>query len=64
MRDPVREIPRPFSASSGFPQRTLRFKILLDDLATPQNPIFLTYSAIACWTDNYALGMLTANSGR
>jgi GH43 family beta-xylosidase len=25
--------------------------------------IFLTYSASACWTDNYALGMLTADSG-
>ncbi len=27
------------------------------------NKIFLTYSASACWTDNYALGMLTATSG-
>jgi GH43 family beta-xylosidase len=25
--------------------------------------IFLIYSASACWTDNYALGMLTATSG-
>lgn len=25
--------------------------------------LFLIYSASACWTDNYALGMLTANSG-
>jgi GH43 family beta-xylosidase len=25
--------------------------------------LFLTYSASACWTDNYALGMLTADSG-
>ncbi len=25
--------------------------------------IFLVYSASACWTDNYALGMLTADSG-
>ena len=25
--------------------------------------IFLTYSASACWTDNYALGMVTAVSG-
>jgi len=25
--------------------------------------IFLIYSASACWTDDYALGMLTANSG-
>ena len=25
--------------------------------------VFLTYSASACWTDNYALGMLTARSG-
>src|SRR5581483_8021549 len=25
--------------------------------------IFLVYSASACWTDNYALGMLTAESG-
>lgn len=27
------------------------------------NKIFLIYSASACWTDNYALGMLTADSG-
>lgn len=27
------------------------------------NKLFLTYSASACWTDNYALGMLTADSG-
>ena len=27
------------------------------------NKIFLTYSASACWTDYYALGMLTAVSG-
>jgi len=27
------------------------------------NKIFLTYSASACWTDNYSLGMLTAVSG-
>jgi len=27
------------------------------------NKIFLTYSASACWTDYYALGMLTALSG-
>jgi len=25
--------------------------------------VFLVYSASACWTDNYALGMLTAESG-
>lgn len=25
--------------------------------------LFLVYSASACWTDNYALGMLTAHSG-
>jgi len=25
--------------------------------------VFLVYSASACWTDNYALGMLTADSG-
>jgi len=25
--------------------------------------LFLVYSASACWTDHYALGMLTANSG-
>ena len=28
-----------------------------------QGKVFLTYSASACWTDNYALGMLTAVSG-
>jgi GH43 family beta-xylosidase len=28
-----------------------------------ENKIFLTYSASACWTDYYALGMLTAVSG-
>ena len=28
-----------------------------------QGKIFLTYSASACWTDNYALGMLTAALG-
>jgi GH43 family beta-xylosidase len=28
-----------------------------------ENKIFLTYSASACWTDYYALGMLTATSG-
>jgi GH43 family beta-xylosidase len=27
------------------------------------NKLFLIYSASACWTDNYALGMLTADSG-
>jgi GH43 family beta-xylosidase len=27
------------------------------------NKLFLLYSASACWTDNYALGMLTADSG-
>lgn len=27
------------------------------------NKLFLTYSASACWTDNYELGMLTADSG-
>jgi GH43 family beta-xylosidase len=27
------------------------------------NKIFLIYSASGCWTDNYALGMLTANTG-
>jgi len=27
------------------------------------NKIFLIYSASGCWTDNYALGMLTANAG-
>jgi GH43 family beta-xylosidase len=25
--------------------------------------VFIVYSASACWTDNYALGMLTADSG-
>jgi len=25
--------------------------------------LFLTYSSSACWTDNYAMGMLTADSG-
>jgi GH43 family beta-xylosidase len=29
-----------------------------------EGKIFLIYSASACWTDNYALGMLTATSGR
>jgi GH43 family beta-xylosidase len=29
-------------------------------LAGPGNKIFLTYSASACWSDDYALGMLTA----
>ena len=28
-----------------------------------EKKIFLIYSASACWTDNYALGMLTADSG-
>jgi GH43 family beta-xylosidase len=27
------------------------------------NKVFLVYSASACWTDNYALGMLTTTSG-
>ncbi len=30
-------------------------------LAGPGDKIFLTYSASACWSDDYALGMLTAN---
>lgn len=30
-------------------------------LAGPGNKIFLVYSASACWSDDYALGMLSAN---
>lgn len=51
----MREIPRPFSASSGFPRRTLRFKILLGYRATRQNPMrpFTTFCILlTCATAN------------
>ena len=32
-------------------------------LAGPAGKIFLTYSASACWSDDYAIGMLTADAG-
>ena len=32
-------------------------------LAGPKGKVFLTYSASACWSDDYAIGMLTADAG-
>ncbi|AUW57223.1 alpha-N-arabinofuranosidase [Sphingobium sp. SCG-1] len=32
-------------------------------LAGPKGQIFLTYSAGACWSDNYSLGLLSASAG-